>query len=72
MECHSQIPRTLNLREVVAATGISRATVYRHVGDPEIRFPHPVKFGRSNRWLEHEVRQWVMDRAAKRQSPPVA
>lgn len=37
------------------------------------RFPAPLKLGEgTNRWLEHEVDQWLVDRAMERRSAPTA
>lgn len=37
------------------------------------RFPAPLKLGEgTNRWLEHEIDQWLVDRAMERRSAPTA
>ena len=47
----------LTLEDVQVRLRVSRATVYRLIG--EEGFPLPVKVGRSNRWLEIEVVGWL-------------
>ena len=53
--------RIMRMPDVLAAVGVSRATIWRCVkaGD----FPAPVKLGaRSVGWYEHEIREWLDSR----------
>jgi prophage regulatory protein len=62
----SQKPlRVLRLPEVIAKTGLGRDSIYRlsHGGG----FPKRVKLSeRASGWLEHEVDQYLAERAADR------
>lgn len=50
--------RLLRLREVVAQTGISKATLYRKVADG--LFPRPVSIGgHSVRWRASDLDAWL-------------
>ena len=51
------IDRLLSLQEVIELTGMSRATVYRRIGDGS--FPYPVKNGRMSRWPASEVDRFI-------------
>ena len=54
--------KLLRLKQVLAATGKSRSSVY---ADPS--FPKPISIGaRSVAWLEDEVAAWVSERIAQR------
>jgi len=55
----------LRLKSVMAATGLSRATIYRYmVGG---MFPRAVPLGeRSVAWLESEILEWMSARVAER------
>jgi prophage regulatory protein len=49
--------RLLKLAQVIEITGLSKAMVYRLVG--QAKFPKPCKPGGSaSRWAESEVRTW--------------
>ena len=54
---NTNIDRLLSLREVIQLTGMSRATVYRRMGDGS--FPCPVKNGRMSRWPASEVDRFI-------------
>lgn len=57
--------KILRLPEVIARTGLSRPTVYRYVA--RRLFPAPVPLGRrAVGWLESEINEWMMQRAAAR------
>jgi prophage regulatory protein len=60
--------RLLRLPGVKAATGLSKADIYRE--QREGRFPHSIPLGRrSVAWIEDEVDQWIEEKiAAERQS----
>ncbi len=56
--------RVLRLPEVLARTGLSRATIYVRMGQD--RFPRPVSLGaRAVGWIEAEVEGWIRDRIAE-------
>ena len=64
---HTPTPtnRLLRIREVIAATGLRRSTLYSLIG--EGRFPRPVRISeRTTAWLESEVNDWVTERVAER------
>ena len=51
----------LGLKAVVAATGISRSTIY--VGMAEGTFPRPTRVGkRAVRWSSSEIQEWLANR----------
>ena len=47
----------LNARQAAALLGISMASLYRYAN--EAKLPAPVRVGRSVRWREDELRQWI-------------
>lgn len=56
--------RLIRCRDVESATGLSKATIYRHMQAGN--FPSTVVIGRAARWSQREVQQWVKDRLAER------
>ena len=55
------VSRLLTLAEILDMFGVSRATIYAWIAAES--FPLPLKVGgRSNRWPEHEVSQWLASR----------
>ncbi|MDV7022058.1 AlpA family phage regulatory protein [Atlantibacter subterranea] len=42
---------------ITKLTGLSDKWFYKMA--QEGRFPKPVKFGRSSRWIEREVKEWL-------------
>ncbi len=55
------MPKLLTLRDVTAATALSRSAVYALMA--ESRFPKPIRIGnRAVRWLEREVRDFIASR----------
>ena len=55
------MPRLLTLRDVTAATALSRSAVYAMMADS--RFPKPIRIGsRAVRWVEQEVRDFIASR----------
>ncbi len=55
------MPRLLTLRDVTAATALSRSAVYALMA--ESRFPKPIRVGnRAVRWVEQEVRDFIASR----------
>ncbi|WP_036799387.1 helix-turn-helix transcriptional regulator [Photobacterium marinum] len=57
--------RLIRLKDVIAMTGLSRSSVYKHVS--ENGFPAQVPLGgRAVAWVESEVLDWVKQRIALR------
>ena len=55
------MPRLLTLRDVTAATALSRSAVYALMA--ESRFPKPIRIGaRAVRWVEQEVLDFIATR----------
>ncbi|MCY4030016.1 MAG: AlpA family phage regulatory protein [Acidobacteria bacterium] len=55
------MPRLLTLRDVTAATALSRSAVYALMA--ESRFPKPIRIGsRAVRWVESEVLDFITSR----------
>ena len=54
----------LRLPAVIAATGLSRSTIY--LREQRGEFPKRVKLGASTAWPAHEVEAWVRARIAER------
>ena len=55
------VPRLLTLRDVMAATALSRSAVYALMA--ESRFPKPIRIGsRAVRWVEREVLDFIASR----------
>ena len=54
--------RLVKLKEVVAATGLSRSSIYALIA--EGLFPRPLQVGRRAvvRWIEQEVQEWLSSR----------
>lgn len=51
----------LTMKDVIAFTGASRATIYRWMGEGD--FPRPIKIGeRANRWLSSDLSAWLISR----------
>lgn len=60
----------LRIETVEALTGMSRATVYRHIEAGT--FPAPLKLGtRCVRWRSSAVRAWLFDPAQTPRSPKI-
>ena len=64
------VPRLLTLRDVTAATALSRSAVYALMA--ESRFPKPIRIGsRAVRWVEREVLDFIASRPrAGSERPP--
>lgn len=59
--------RFLRLKDVIAATGLSRSTIYKFM-DEEV-FPKTIPLGgRAVAWLESEIEEWMEQRLALRES----
>ena len=65
------IPRLLTLRDVTAATALSRSAVYALMA--ESRFPKPLRIGsRAVRWVEQEVLDFIASRPRGGSDRPTA
>ncbi|EJE3288668.1 AlpA family transcriptional regulator [Vibrio alginolyticus] len=50
--------RLITLREVIALTSLSRASIYSYIS--KNMFPRQISVGeRSVRWIESEVQEWI-------------
>jgi prophage regulatory protein len=57
--------RALRRKQVEERTGSTRSTLYRWISNGS--FPRPIRLGsRSVGWLEHEVSDWLAQRALER------
>ena len=65
------MPRLLTLRDVMAATALSRSAVYAMMA--ESRFPKPIRIGsRAVRWVEREVLDFIASRPRGGSERPAA
>ena len=65
------MPRLLTLRDVTAATALSRSAVYALMA--ESRFPKPIRIGsRAVRWVEQEVLDFIASRPRGGSERPAA
>ena len=65
------MPRLLTLRDVTAATALSRSAVYALMA--ESRFPKPIRVGtRAVRWVEQEVLDFIASRPRAGSDRPAA
>ena len=49
--------RLLTIEIVIELTSMGRTSIYQFINDGT--FPRPVKVGKSSRWVESEVEQWI-------------
>ena len=56
--------RLISIRETEDQAGPCRTIIYKKVKDGT--FPQPVKIGRSIRFSEQEVQQWIRDQKERR------
>lgn len=62
--------RLLRLKEVIACTGLARATVYKYI--KQGTFPASVSLGdRAVAWVESEVQDWILEKIALRDEAEV-
>lgn len=47
----------LTIKEVVQITGFKKSTIYKFIR--ENKFPQPLKFGKSSRWIKSEINEWI-------------
>ena len=65
------MPRLLTLRDVMAATALSRSAIYALMA--ESRFPKPIRIGsRAVRWVEQEVLDFIASRPRAGSDRPAA
>ena len=50
----------VSMQFITELTGLSDKWFYKLA--QEGKFPKPVKFGRSSRWIEREVKEWLEER----------
>ena len=55
--------RLVDMAFITAYTGLTDKWFYKLIKDGE--FPKPIKFGRSSRWTESEVKSWLKQRMEK-------
>lgn len=46
--------------------GFGRSRIYQLIADPVLKFPSPIKIGKSSRWLKTEVDNWLTKQADSR------
>lgn len=56
--------KLIKLSQVLAITGLSRATIYNYVNAGI--FPQYTKVGRSTLWEYNEIQDWIEQRLAER------
>ena len=57
--------RFIKMKEVMAKTGLARATIYKYIANN--KFPKSVSLGdRAVAWIENEVEEWMLERIAER------
>jgi predicted DNA-binding transcriptional regulator AlpA len=67
MQQAKRVTELRRLPDVCQQTGMSRATIYRKIG--EGTFPAPVKLGaRASAWVASEIDAWVAQRITDRQA----
>lgn len=47
-------------------TSLGRSRIYQLIADPVLKFPSPIKIGKSSRWLKTEVDSWLAKQADSR------
>lgn len=62
-------PRLLRISEVSECVGLARSTIWGLLGQGD--FPEPRRMtGRSVRWLDHDIQQWIDSRPRGRRGAP--
>lgn len=60
--CVHGAEKIIRMHDLVMLVGLSRATIYRMIGDGD--FPAPIKLGRhASGWLESAVQSWIRRKA---------
>jgi prophage regulatory protein len=49
--------KLLTIKNITEQTGFKKSTIYKFIKTKN--FPKPRKFGKSSRWLEEEVEEWI-------------
>lgn len=52
----------VDMKFITALTGLTDKWFYKQMKNGQ--FPHPVKLGRSSRWLKSEIERWIQQRIA--------
>lgn len=52
--------KMVDMAFITTYTGLTDKWFYKLIS--EGKFPKPIKFGRSSRWKESEIKTWVMER----------
>ena len=60
----------VSMQFITELTGLSDKWFYKLA--QEGKFPKPVKFGRSSRWIEREVKEWLEERIRMSRSNDVS
>ena len=60
----------VSMQFITELTGLSDKWFYKLA--QECKFPKPVKFGRSSRWIEREVKEWLEERIRMSRSNDVS
>lgn len=55
--------KMVDMAFITEFTGLSDKWFYKLISEGQ--FPKPIKMGRSSRWLESEVKGWVVERIAE-------
>jgi predicted DNA-binding transcriptional regulator AlpA len=62
----SFLPALLDFAHLSRYTSLGRSRIYQLIADPDLKFPPPVKIGKSSRWLKTEIDCWLSTQAAAR------
>ena len=62
--------KLVSMQFITELTGLSDKWFYKLA--QEGKFPKPVKFGRSSRWIEREVKEWLEERIRMSRSNDVS
>lgn len=68
IDIHSD--QMVDMAFIVRFTGMTDKWFYKLI--QEGTFPKPVKMGRSSRWIEREVKEWLEERIRKSRSGDVS
>jgi predicted DNA-binding transcriptional regulator AlpA len=61
------IPALLAFTPLSNYTSFGRSRIYQLIANPVLKFPAPIKIGKSSRWLKTEVDNWLAKQAESRQ-----
>jgi prophage regulatory protein len=56
--------KLLTIKQISEKTGFKKSTIYKFIKTKN--FPHPRKFGKSSRWLEEEIEEWIKNQLDER------